>query len=329
MKLAFFALFSAICPCSIWGQIAQSHPEYCGIPGGLNPTLPNISATIDQEGYAVLYTDRGDSATGIRLDIGTLPISISQIAEVCPLADGRLVVFADYGATYIYIIDTKKPSRVDSFAAWDAAISPDQRWITFVKIYPLHGVEGSNEFMIYDLRRSPAQNRPEGIEGDTDVGRVIYPPGQLDFPGSNIGLPKDQQHLGGRGLYWSSDSRALLFEDTVASGPGIALVTLDEKGTPSAFRYPLTRVETCGRDLPTTVSHMWKLERAEIGAEVAGNRTITLDIGVWGDNRCGPHILQLRKDDFQPATKEVHAKPEITRGMIFEGREVRSPKKKQ
>lgn len=241
------------------------------------------------------------------------------------------MVFCDLGgAVAVYVVDKAGPSVVDLFWAYFPAMSPDQRWIVYRKFYPLHGVDGSDEYLVYDLTKGPAQNRPEDETKDTiDVGRVIYPPGQLNFPGSNINLPKDQQHFGGRRLYWSSDSQALLFEDAVESGPGIALVTLDEKGTPSSFRYPLTRVETCGRDLPTTAPHTWKLERAEIGPEVAGSRTITLDIGAWGDNRCGPHVLHLRKGDFQLATKEVHAKPEITRGMIFEGREVRPPKKKE
>ena len=56
MKLAVFALISAVCLRPVWGQIAQSHPEYCGIPGDINPPLPpDLSATIDRaSGHAAL-----------------------------------------------------------------------------------------------------------------------------------------------------------------------------------------------------------------------------------------------------------------------------------
>ena len=100
MKLAVLVLIFAVCP--VWGQIVQSHPEYCGIAGGVNPPLPpDISVTIDQSaGHAVLYIDRGGMAKAV-----PLPDLISEVAEVCPLADGRLVVFADFGGTDVFIVD--------------------------------------------------------------------------------------------------------------------------------------------------------------------------------------------------------------------------------
>ena len=81
MKRAILSL--TLMACSIWGpmawgQIAQSHPEYCGLPNGANPPLPDVSATVDGNGHAVVYLGQG--TTGI-----PLRGSIEQIAEVCPL----------------------------------------------------------------------------------------------------------------------------------------------------------------------------------------------------------------------------------------------------
>jgi hypothetical protein len=328
MKLAILSLTFAL-P-ALWGQIAQSRPEYCGIPGGVNPALPDLSANIDQEGQAVLYIGRGDSVPGIPLTLGGLPSSISGIAEVCPLSDGRLVVFGDYGGTAVYIAERTKPSVVDSFAAYHPVISPDQRWIAYVKAYPLHGVEGSDEYMIYDLTKTPAQNRPDGdANNSTDVGRVVFPPGHENFPGSNTQLPEDQRHLGGNRLYWSSDSRAILFEDRTASDRGIVLVTLDEKGTPTPSRHTLTLAEICGRNIGSGSLHTWRLERAEIGPDVTGSRAILVDLVSFGDNRCTPHVVQLHREDFQPSKTEVNGKPTYTRGAIVDGQEVIPPKRKK
>ncbi len=329
MKLTLYALISAVCLCPIWGQIAQSHPEYCGIPGGVNPPPPDMSATIDSSGHAVLYLGRGRSTPGIPLR-GALPSSISEIAEVCPLSDGRLVVFGDFGGTDIYIVDRTKASVVDTFTAYTPRISPDQRWIAYVKMYPLHGVEATDEYLVYDLAKSPAQNRPDGNVTDTvDVGAVIFPPGQKNVGGDNIGVPREQLHGRGSEFYWAADSRAVLFVDGVPDNPKkIILVTLDEKGTPSALEHQVTVSDLCGREIPGVSPGTWTMDRAEVGPDRGGARTIVLDLHS-GDGRCPARVAQLYESDFQPSKTEIHVTEEPTHGMIRDGNPPIPPKKKK
>jgi hypothetical protein len=328
MKLAIVILLSGFS--QLWGQIAQSHPEYCGVPGGVNPPQPDVSVSIDQQGNSFLFIGRGNSVPGIPLTVGGLPSLISEISEVCPLSDGRLVLFGNYGGTAVFVVDRNKPSLVDSFDAYYPVISPDQRWIAFIKPYPLHGVVGSDEYMLYDLAKTPAQNRPDGdANNPADVGRVIFPPGHENFPGSNIGLSKAQRHLSGSLLYWAPDSRAILFWDAAQDGPGIVLVTLDDKGTPSALRHPLTTAEICGRAVSGGGPHTSKMDRAEIGPNLVGSRAILLDLTSFGDNRCGPHVLHLHTEDFHPAKAEANARPTYTRGAVLDGKEVSAPKRKK
>src|SRR5881394_1303776 len=99
MKLAIAILLSALSP--LLGQISQSHPEYCGISGGINPPLPDISFDIDDRGHAVLFLGRGSSTPGIPLTAYGLPSFIREAREVCPLSDGRLVFFGYYGGTAV------------------------------------------------------------------------------------------------------------------------------------------------------------------------------------------------------------------------------------
>ena len=326
MKRAILSL--TLMACSIWGpmawgQIAQSHPEYCGLPNGANPPLPDVSATVDGNGHAVLYLGQG--TTGI-----PLRGSIEQIAEVCPLSNGLLAVFGDYGGTEVFIVDPAKKALVDSFDAYHPVISPNQRWIAFVKMYPLHGVEGSDQYMLYDLAKSASENRPDGNAKDTtDVGRVIFPPGHENFPGSNTNLPKSQQHLGGTRIHWAPDSRAIAFEDRTAEGPGIVLVTLDDNGIPSAFRHALTPVEMCGRDFPSGTFVSWKVTRAEFGPDLARSGRIMIEIGASGGAGCVPHTLELQKSDFHTAKTEANVRPTYTYGVIHNGREVVPPKEKK
>ncbi|MCU1253205.1 MAG: hypothetical protein JWQ49_6234 [Edaphobacter sp.] len=329
MKLVLLFMISAVFP--LVGQIAQSHPEFCGIPGGINPQLPpDVSATVTDD-EAVLHIRRGTTDAVVPLVLGTLPSMISEIAEICPLADGRLVVFGKATwATNVYLVDQTKAVQLDSFTASNPVLSPDQRWIAYAKFYPAQ-VEGSSEYMIYDLAKTLVQNRPDGAEPtDTiDVGRVIFPPGHQNFPGSNTNLPDELRHFGAGRLYWAPDGRAILFEDRTPSDAGIVLVAIDEKGTPAASRHTLSATEICGRETPDGSTYNWKLDRVDVGPGAAGSRAILVDLSATGGDRCTPHVLQLRSEDFKAAKVEENVKPAYSRGAVVDGKEVIPPKKKK
>jgi hypothetical protein len=330
MKLATFSLILSAALCPLFGQISQSHPEYCGRPGGANPPLPNVSATFNSDGEAVLFV----GATGSRREIplhgaGSLASFLYQIDEVCPLGDGRLVVFGGLGATETLIVDPAKPAVVDDFFLWQPVISPDRRWIVYDKMSPAHGVEATSEELIYDLSKSPAQNRPDGdLTNTADVGAVLFPPGQQNVLGDNINVPRDQVHSLQSSFYWASDSRAILFEDKLEGQPyRIILITLDEKGTPTALEHGITAADLCGASLPDVRTLLPRLDRAEIGPDRNGARAMVLDLSS-DDARCPARILQLSSNDFKPTKTETHIKPEPTHGAIVNGQEAIPPKKK-
>jgi hypothetical protein len=327
MKLAYYALFSLACLGPAWSQIAQSHPEYCGISGGLNPPLQGISATIDPtDGHAVLYLGEGSQAHEVRLP----DYWISEISEICPLSDGRLVVFANFGGTDVYIVDRAKGTVMDWFRAYFPVMSPDQRSIVFLKFYPLHGVEATDELLAYDLTKTAAENRliPNGPSAE-EAGRLIYPPGQNSLPYDNVGIPRDQTHHLGPSFQWAPDSSALVFIDQPASGPRqLVLVTVDAAGVPAAFEHQITVSDMCGRDIPAEPLD-WRLERATIHGNGSGSRSISLDISATGNPSCSPHVLQLdSKNDFQPVKPELHVTVEPTHGQIREGYPAIPPKNK-
>jgi len=150
--------------CAALAQVRQSHPEYCGIPGDLNPALQDVSASVDQQENAVLYVGRGSSVKAIPLYIGGLPALVSEISQVCPLSDGRLVVFGETGATYVFIVDPARAVLVDSFLSYWPGISPNQHWIAYEKFFPLHGVDGSSEIMLVRPDKTSLPE-PAGWEG--------------------------------------------------------------------------------------------------------------------------------------------------------------------
>ena len=313
MRVVFFILIAAVWP--VWGQIAQSHPEYCGVSGQSNPPLPpDISAIIDpSDGHVVVYIGQGSPATALRMP----GYSISEIAEVCPLPDGRLVIFADFGGTDVYIVDRIKASLTDSFMAYFPVMSPDQRWIVYRKFYSLHGVtDASDELLMYDLAKTPAQNRRGGDYGATNPGGLIFPPRETDVPYDNIGVPSDQIHAIGRPLYWAPDGGNILFTDRV---PGhadkIILVTIDDRGTSTVFDHEVTTADICGSEISGLDSNNWRIEGVRFGNDRGNGRSISLDF-TSSDLHCRSHDLQLNSAKyFKLAKAEVHVQEKPARGM--------------
>jgi len=315
MKLTLLTLIFTISVGSAWGQIAQSHPEYCGLPENANPPLPDITASVDPNGRSVLYVGHGSTAIAL-----TLPdYYMSEISQVCPLPDERMVVFAQMppNVTVLYVV--AHASIVDSLWVYHPVISPNQRWIAFTKWYPYY-VQGSGEIMLYDFSKTPAQNQPPADsvhpnDPKIDAGTIIFPPGHENFAGSNIvDTPSDQIIHDVGTLHWALDSRAIVFKDVVDKDAGIAVVKLDERGNPSVFRRALTRADICGRGTPTTNASAWALNEAEFGSNGAIRltvRSLSSDPTRVGsqDERCTEQVLELGQADFQPMAPEIHVKP--------------------
>jgi hypothetical protein len=103
--------------------------------------------------------------------------SFGRIAELDTLAvfayqTTRLIFVGNH---QIFLFDPNTDVEIDSFMAFDAAVSPDGRFIAMERMIPLHG-DGLSDavYLLYDVSKSPVLNRL----GNTDVidaGTPIYP----------------------------------------------------------------------------------------------------------------------------------------------------------
>jgi hypothetical protein len=202
--------------------------------------------------------------------------------------------------------------------------------MVFGKFYPRYTeLSRTDEYLIYDFTKSPAQNRPEGsLRDSTNVGTAIFPPGQKNVSGDNIGVPENQLHTRGSQFYWASDSRAIMFADQLNNAANsMVFVVLNDRGEPSAFQHQVTITDMCGREI-ADVKLNWTMDRPRMGTDLGNGRPISAEVGS-SDARCPAHVLQLNsKVDFRPSATEVHLVQTPTRGMIKDGVVIRAPQQK-
>jgi hypothetical protein len=285
---------------TVIGQLPQRRPDFCGTPGVLVPLPRNVSAiSYPEKGYSDLFVR--DGATAVRLDTDEV------IDQVCELPEDRIVVFGNSGAygTNISIVDMEKAVLVDTFLVYDPRLSPNRRWIAYRKFYPRQSdLRPSDEYLLYDLSKSPHQNRPSEPfslgPNDMDVGSPIYPLGWKNESGDNLGAPDGQRHGHKSPFFWAPDSRAIVFTDIFQEDKAdVVLVTINDEGATTASIYPYSAMECKGEDAKAMSKQAQPA--VEFGPQQGTDLPIFLKFQSAG---CTPMTLQLRRDSFRPAKRE-------------------------
>jgi hypothetical protein len=313
--LPFLCSIPAFCQ-NGFHELRQSSPELCGRPGGTVPLPRDFSATFDQDGIAKLFVTNG---------VGGIPLkySLYSIEEVCPASGRRLVVFGDVGnGTSLYVIDGANPSLLDTVLAFYPRMSPDQTWVVYVKFYPRHTeLPPSTEYLLYDLSRTPRQNRAPGVRLDenVDVGTSIYPPGWKNEPGDNVGAPQGQRHGMAPPFFWSPDSRDIVFEDVDGSGQrSIVLIRIGaDRARTAASVLPFADSIECGPGASEgKIARPTGLRHVEFGPQQATDRVVLVD---YEAGSCNPRTVQFRANDFKAARIEPRVVEKPTRKAKVDG----------
>lgn len=283
-------------------QVSQSRPEFCGLAGQVVPLPPGIQTTTNRDTHALELTARS-GVPAIRL-----PLWDGRIDQICPLSEDGLVIFGNDG-TSINIVDIAQGTLVDTFLSYDPVLSPDKRWIIFRKFLPRNTeLPASDEYLLYDLSKSPAQNRPTGVYThrpgdwdiglDVDVGRAAYPAGWKNESGDNIGVPTEQRHGLTSPFFWSPDSGAIVFSDLGSHGSSLVRISIEETGVTKASVYPLPVAKGCNVDQAGQYTFV---RRIEFGPREASDQLLFADVETTG---CSTRSLQLHSAEFRPAKAE-------------------------
>ncbi|HLI62113.1 MAG TPA: hypothetical protein VKV05_01850 [Terriglobales bacterium] len=183
-----------------------------------------------------------------------LPHNISQIHEIRRYAD-RLIVVGDIGAaiSQVVIINLNTSTISDTFLAGAPVISPDGRFIAFIKWFPPHGwndpaIAPDDHAMLYDMTKSALANRPAGVapDDDTEVGINVYPGNGNKARDTSV--PAQLAHTFRGFAFWGPDSTKLAFTDEAQSSMKLVLVKVpggNAGGTPGVSTLSLHKAGIC------------------------------------------------------------------------------------
>jgi len=147
-----------------------------------------------------------------------LPPEIAQVNEIRgSRKDQAIVIGMVNGSAFeAVILNTRTGSITDRFFAYSPTVSPDGQFVAFVKFYPSHFVQGTDDhYVLYDSFRSPIENRSNNVSVNdyTNVGLPVYPRG-VNRDGDNTGVPEqNQHHMMAQRFFWQSDSKRYAFAD--------------------------------------------------------------------------------------------------------------------
>ena len=161
-----------------------------------------------------------------------LPEEMAQVDEIRAVVGGRLVVrgMVNGSGSEVAVFEVTSGRLQDKFLCYMPAISPGGRYIAFGKFYPLHFSEGTEDhYMLYDLAKEPARNRPVGVPKDDmrDVGVTVYPVGIGNKPGDNLRRPEGTGHESRSFFFWNPNGTEFVFADQAQGNDWIDLVLVD------------------------------------------------------------------------------------------------------
>jgi hypothetical protein len=186
-----------------------------------------------------------------------LPDQMAQVDEILKVSAGRALVlgWANGDLSAAAVLEINTASLGDFFYAYHPTVSPNGRYIAFVKFYPPHGYDDTSgpedHYMLYDLAQTALQNRPKGVATSRQdvVGTTVYPPNIGNRFGDNMRIPQGEEHSAAmQTFYWGPDSSRFLFADkfqgalmlmmTRVNGPG---------GHPGVATVEIPEAELCGK----------------------------------------------------------------------------------
>jgi hypothetical protein len=192
----------------------------------------------------------------VSVNIGSVVYLVNLHSEIASVSSisihaGRIVVLGAMNsadATAVIIYDTDARATIDEFWAYNATISPDGKWLIFLKFFPSHFVDSPEyQYRIYSLDLTPAQNRhadsvqsgSTATSSKVDVGTPIWPASISEAMRPNIGINVKNAHIARSPFFWSANSNYVSFIDEHEGYLNLVTVVLTAGTNPTATGHTI------------------------------------------------------------------------------------------
>jgi hypothetical protein len=177
--------------------------------------FPGLRATFENGAPVTLRLESAGPVKTIKL-----PSELAQVSSAQLYMQRWLVIsgMINGDVNLMVVVDVLEGSVADSFPCYSPTISPDGRYVAFVKFYPAHGVSSvEDHYMLYDVSLGASGNRPRIARRDPAVvGHVVFPKGVGNEAGDNVDLSRTPLHrMASDAFYWKPDSKAFVFADQI------------------------------------------------------------------------------------------------------------------
>lgn len=168
---------------------------------------------------------------------------VNQIDQM-DIFEGKLLILgrAAANSSEASVVDIPSGKILDRFPCFMPVVSPDHRFVAFLKSFPGHPgpVSVGAEYLVYSLAQNGAYNRPHLEAGKAyDAGWAVYPPGATNASGENLvpGLDSPVHWISSARMFWL-DAETLAFTDRYPGESRLVVVNLSR-----GPQLPLVRTE--------------------------------------------------------------------------------------
>jgi hypothetical protein len=180
-----------------------------------------------------------------------LPSELAQVDKVEFVGPNKVALLGALNGevSSVVVVDPRTSRIIDKFYGYSLALSPDKRFVAYIKFFPAHFISGVTDvYLYYDFQKTPAENRGHGIPSDDvqSVGRPIYPVGSPNLPGDNTDKPDSEIHMLESGvLVWSPKENRLVFVDRFRGQTYLVMASFSISGSPEVKQQEIKKTDVC------------------------------------------------------------------------------------
>jgi hypothetical protein len=238
-RIIGFQLVLVVCVVLAAGSLVlysqQEVPHHVEVPTnqkGFHPetaqevteSFNGLAATFKPSSPMIVVMESQGSTTSV-----TLPKEFAQLTSARLYQGSKLVIagMVNGNVSEVAVVDSNKGSVIDHFLCYSPAISPNGRYVAFVKFYPEHGVSSAEDhYMLYDVQQGSKGNRPSWADRHPSlVGKVVFPPKIENRQDDNVDVGDRPIHsMASDGFFWNNQSSLVVFADQLGAAYTVVVV---------------------------------------------------------------------------------------------------------